>query len=151
MRSGRRSGLVVGAASGVVAIALTIGTAYACTALSTLAVSRTSALAGAPVTLTGAGFTAKVPVVVRWDPAAGGGGHGPVLASVMPTLTGHFTTSITVPAGARPSQYVIATGQPARAGLGEGAGALFQVDAPVPPPARSGASSAAGSSTGASS
>lgn len=140
MRSGhRRFAVVMGASATVVVIALSVGAAYACTALSTLAVSRTSAIAGAPVILNGAGFTAKVPVVVRWSPASGTA-QGPVLTSVMPSASGHFITTVKVPATAKPGEYVISTGQPAKPNLGTGAGALFEVSSPAPPPAASAAS-----------
>ncbi|MGH9128181.1 MAG: hypothetical protein ACRDY2_04250 [Acidimicrobiales bacterium] len=135
MRAPRlRLGMIVGASAGAVAIASGVGAAYACTALSTLAVSRTSSFAGAAVTLTGAGFTANAPVVIRWSPASGTA-QGPVLASVLPTSTGHFTTSVKVPGTAVPGEYVISTGQPSKPNVGAGAGALFDVEAAVAPPA----------------
>jgi hypothetical protein len=123
-----RWGIFAVAPAAVLTLALTVGVAYACTAGSTLAVSETSGAAGSALYVTGAGFTAGSPVVMHWNNAAGST-PGPLVASVLPTGSGHIATTVRVPAHAAPGEYVLAATQPKVAVPG-GSGALFDVSAP---------------------
>ncbi len=140
-----RWGIFAVAPAAVLTLALTVGSAYACTAGSTLALSKTSGAAGSALYITGAGFTAGTPVVMHWNNAAGST-PGPMVASVLPSASGHIATTVRVPSHVAPGEYVLAATQPKVAGAG-GSGALFDVSAPpsaaVPAPVHRGASASA--------
>ena len=119
MRHLRRLGLGTGVAALVVA-AVAAG-AWACIAGPTLEVSPTQATPGSEVALKGVSYN-RNPIVVRFN-----GLNGPVIGTIQPT-GGSATSSdwalngtVTIPADAKPGNYVIVATQPS------GDGKLTQV------------------------
>ncbi len=91
-------------------VILTAMSAWACTNLATLNLSRSAVAAGDSIEVTGSSFrTAErggQDVLVRWN-----GTEGEVLAQVTPDETGQVVASVTVPADAQPGYYLMVATQ----------------------------------------
>jgi hypothetical protein len=95
----RRWAIGLGTAAG--ALVLAAAAAWACVPVATLNVNPTQVTAGQEVTVTGGSYNNAKPVVMRW-----GGLDGPVLAELT-TSGGRINGTVTVPADARPGNYVL--------------------------------------------
>ncbi len=99
---------------GLVGLAVTVGlvavaaVAWACIPVATLEASPTEVKPGQQVTVTGAQYGEKSPVVIRFNAL-----DGPVLASLTPAKDGLVNGTVTIPADARPGNYVLVATQEA--------------------------------------
>ena len=106
MRISRRFGLVGVVSAGAV---LTVtAAAWACIPVATLNASPPQVRAGEQVTITGAEYGAKSPVVVHFNAL-----DGPVLASITPDKDGFIRGNVGIPADVRPGNYVLVATQEA--------------------------------------
>ncbi len=106
MRLSRKFGLVglVGAVSTVVMTAAS----WACIPVATLNASPAQAKPGQHVTVSGAQYGEKSPVVIRFNAL-----DGPVLASLTPAKDGLISGAVTIPNDAKPGNYVLVATQEA--------------------------------------
>lgn len=90
----------------VIGVALTaVSLAWACGPNRAISLSDFSGPAGSSLTATGSGWI-PAPVTIRW-----GSSDGPAVASAMPDVHGHFSTSFKVPSVAPGTYLVVATAQ----------------------------------------
>lgn len=103
----RRVSVISGMAAAIVGVVFA-ATAFACTALATLQTASPTAPAGTNVVTTGSAFATKGagPVILHWNGIA-----GPEVARAVPDANGSISTSVAVPKGADPGQYVLVATQ----------------------------------------
>jgi hypothetical protein len=106
MRNSRRLGMV-GLASAA-CVVIVAAAAWACIPVATLNASPAQVRAGEQVTLTGAEYGAKSPVVIHFNAL-----DGPVLASITPDKDGFIRGTVGIPADVGPGNYVLVATQEA--------------------------------------